>query len=260
MRKFNHEEITKDFKSGLSTKEIIKKRKCSLQTVHNILNKQGITVDRKDVRRKHFFKDNIFEKIDTQEKAYWLGFIAADGCIPEMATGRKYFSIGVAKKDICHLEKFREFLGYPDSLKLKKNGCYYLIINNMKFVNDLINLGIHPRKSLILTFPTQKEVPSELLSHFIRGYFDGDGSVYERKNYLRISICSAKTFSDKFCCNFDYFKKQTAGKIDRLCINKAKNIEKFYKYLYNNSTIWLERKRNIFENFYLEKGSEIIIS
>jgi hypothetical protein len=116
---------------------------------------------------------DIFQNIDTEEKAYWLGFLYADGCVHSQ---ENKIELGLAEKDYEHLNKFRNFLqiknkiAYRDSTK-----SYRLSFRSKKSKQDLIALGYIPCKSLLLHFPNSQQVPDYLIKHFIRGYFDGDG-------------------------------------------------------------------------------------
>jgi len=120
--------------------------------------------------------ESIFEIIDTEEKAYWFGFMCADGynsidnCIE--------FKLSIIDYD--HLDKFCKFIKYTGNIKTgvasDKAFCR-VSFRNKKISKDLRNLGCLSPKSLSLKFPTYKEVPKDLMRHFIRGYIDGDGYI-----------------------------------------------------------------------------------
>ena len=141
--------------------------------------------------RKYYFNENFFEVINTEEKAYWLGFIAADGCIvpPRVGTtSGACLKIRLHPKDREHLEKF--ILALNSNLVIKDRintgfsegqPCIDLEINSIKMVRDLIDKGIVPHKSLILEPP---KIDPKFNLHFIRGYFDGDGSIYHSNDIL----------------------------------------------------------------------------
>lgn len=214
---------------------------------------------------KYTISQNFFEKIDTQEKAYILGFISADGCVHKTS-----LIINISNNDIEILEKIKENIGSTHPIKIsaerksilngkiiKSGKMAALRIVNKKISIDLFNLGIVPKKSLTLKFPTNDQVPNNLIRHFIRGYFDGDGSVFKSKkcNCLRIRFCGTYDFllsikgflennlikSNKITKNHNIFEFGIGGK---------KNINKFYNFLYKDSTIFLQRKKNIFKNYY----------
>lgn len=142
-------------------------------------------------RRKYKINHNFFKNIDTEEKAYWLGFIAADGNVRSVVTDKIHrytLSITLRESDRHHLEKFRDVLYRGDKPKITKNrsGCVLEVSSKQNYYN-LVNAGICDRKSLTLTFPT---IQNALLKHFIRGYFDGDGwiSVANKHRCLDIGM------------------------------------------------------------------------
>ena len=125
-------------------------------------------------------------------------------------------------------------------------------INDRHLVESLIQCGVARRKSMILTFPSDDAVPASLLNHFIRGYFDGDGSVYGNSQ----SPCASFDGNETFLAPLLEIIKQVTGTKANLqrdrsiwCIKLGgKNIiRRLYDYLYTNSTIYLSRKRTKFE-------------
>eukprot|EP01084_Bolivina_argentea_P256611 432095_1 len=109
--------------------------------------------------------------------AYWLGFLFADGSVQEMGSN---YQIALKLKciDHSHVEKYKNALmsGYHLGLCKNKENCSvsHTIYDNI-LAMDLIQLGCIPRKSLKLEWP--RDIPDEYVHHFVRGYFDGDGSI-----------------------------------------------------------------------------------
>ena len=133
-----------------------------------------------------------FEIIDTEEKAYWLGFLYADGSV---GSKEDKIELGLAEKDLKHIEKFRDFMNITNKISYRESTRSYRIsFRSSKCKQDLINKGCIPKKSLILEFPNEKQVPNNLIKHFIRGYFDGDGSIAKNKNKVRATIISTEDF------------------------------------------------------------------
>ena len=113
-----------------------------------------------------------------------------------------------------------------------------------------------------------------MIRHFIRGYFDGDGSVFisNEKHWRNGTI--TKVIHYRFIGTKDFLNEvnnqiglsgniscgKNTGKASELCFKRKKKLIPFYKYLYENATIWLPRKREIFENYILEECSETIIN
>jgi hypothetical protein len=135
-----------------------------------------------------YMHDEDFFSRETPEAFYWAGFIAADGCMKERKDGTTvYLAIGLARADEKHVRKFKECIRFtgpitrcsqysPEYDKTYYSSRVTITITKSKVLKDLRKFNIEPRKSLIYTFPKWlKHHP--LVSHFIRGYFDGDGTV-----------------------------------------------------------------------------------
>lgn len=196
------------------------------------------------------FDNTVFEKIDSEEKAYWLGFLDADGCV-HGGPGDFRIELGLAEQDYCHLEKFKNFIGKNNKISYRaQTKSYRFNFRDKKVHQDLINLGCIPQKSLIIQFPTKEQVPDRFLSAFVRGYFDGDGSFWNTDKSLGIEIISSKDF----CCGL----KQRYSLLNNISIypkhydhpqgayriqtGNKKIIESFLTDIYSNATIFLDRK------------------
>lgn len=239
------------------------------KTIVKYLNERNIEIT--NTHGKVPFKENIFDVIDTEEKAYWLGFMYADGYIT--AKGNQV-GLSLSIKDIDHLRKFNKFLDYSKGLnisethqfgskeKYNKNGEILKMVNttitNKHLWTSLFKLGCVPNKSLILTFPDKSLFKDEsLIKHFIRGYVDGDGTlgVYphsEKNPKLEASllIVGTKSFLEGI---------QEYLKIDGYIMQKPNCNEYTYRLgystkkaqnvadiLYQNASIYLDRKYNIY--------------
>ena len=141
---------------------------------------------------KYKYQQDIFETIDTAEKAYWLGFLAADGCNYQREHNASII-LNVHEKDIDHLNKFKEFCGTDAEIKTyigyegfsNQTSMCKITLNSKKISDDLSNKGILPNKSLILQPPIISE---DFYKPFILGYFDGDGSISKASQYNNYSI------------------------------------------------------------------------
>ena len=133
--------------------------------------------------RKYIANFSYFKNIDTHEKAYWLGYIYADGYVSITKDGRKRFGMALSIKDKSQLEKLKKCMDatYPIKDYEQKSGfsnhTLYsrLIIDSEELFNDLVHHGVSQHKTNILKRPN---IDSEFLSSFILGYFDGDGSIF----------------------------------------------------------------------------------
>jgi hypothetical protein len=128
--------------------------------------------------KKYSMNEEVFSVIDTPEKAYWLGFITADGSIDTNPSLK--LAIGVHSKDKHHLETFRDFIEANVPIKescSRTTPISTIRVCRKKIVNDLGKYGVVPNKSKKTIVP---DIPSGLYSDFIRGCYDGDGSLTVR--------------------------------------------------------------------------------
>lgn len=120
---------------------------------------------------------DFFDKIDSPEKAYWFGFIAADG---NLYDGK--LQIRLHNKDHCHLEAFRQRIGYSGEIfKCKNVPTSGLIIRRKKLYESLKSLGIEENKTFKIDETIFDRVPKEFKMAAIHGYFDGDGTFSKPK-------------------------------------------------------------------------------
>lgn len=193
------------------------------------------------------FNENYFSRIDTEEKAYWLGFLYADGAVGK---NTNIVELSLKSSDISHLEKYKKSLQFNEDKHIYCDNVRCRISHSSKKLkNDLINLGCFPQKSLILAFPTDNQVPSILIHHFVRGYIDGDGSVMIGKNHKniytkpRMNILGTKEFliglvnamGWEMC---KYYKKGNVYSIEW----NGKRALKYLDDIYLDATIYLDRK------------------
>ena len=220
--------------SGKGVTEIGKILNLDRAAVSRNLKKLGI-----DTSRNTLIKD-IFRQIDTEEKAYWLGFLYADGYVSKY----NQVEVSLALKDKNHLEKLKVFINTNTNIITDDHRCRLLFCSK-ELVNDLASLGCVNNKSLILTFPTKEQVPQELLRHFLRGYVDGDGCLCCTSKTQQFSITSTKQFFegmlertgwDKEKCN--YYPSGQA--ITWRCHKDV--MPQYLKYLYDNANVYLNRK------------------
>jgi intein/homing endonuclease len=204
----------------------------------------------KSTRYKEFDVD-YFKVIDSEEKAYWLGFIYADGWVNFDEEKRRYdFGLCLASKDYDHLMKFAKAIGYKGKIgEIKQNLKGYdktyvsnrIDLHSKLFVKNLINHGCIQNKSLLLK--ELPKIPSIHLTPFIRGYFDGDGSVYKARNQYNIEILGTKEFLTDLASysNLPINAWRTHGKAfgQRYGYKLSKE---FLLMIYENSTIHLQRK------------------
>ena len=198
--------------------------------------------------------EKYFENIDTEEKAYWLGFIAADGCV-QNGCGRKKLSIELSRKDESHLYKLKNALKYEGPIYKKSRIQFnkmmfssHLAIASMELVRHLISHGITERKSNILKAPN---IDRKLIRHWIRGLFDGDGSVSLCKDgNIRGQFFGTKDviqFVGKNIPGTDTVTKKSDSEGYYHSFGGNKLSKRIYNYLYKNATIFLDRKKIVFK-------------
>jgi intein/homing endonuclease len=209
--------------------------------------------------------EKYFEDIDNEDKSYFLGIIFADGYLNEK---RNYMSLSLQYNDIDILEKLKNSIDTDKPLQLierkeqNTKNQYRLLITRKKIVNDLKKLGVNQNKSLTANPSNLDKINHDLLRHFLRGYYDGDGSItfYKTRNTFNstINICCTiqffNFFSDfiynslKIKCLLSKRHKDEKNMFDlRICGNRK--VKKFLDFLYKDSSIYLKRKWEKYDEF-----------
>lgn len=211
------------------------------------LKLNGVKIERLPHKKK--INKNIFEVINTEEKAYWLGFLYADGYVG-LTDNRVELTLQLS--DVNHIKKFKTFLN--SDCKISTNSYRSrLSIKDEKIKKDLINLGCTPQKSLTLKFPTDDKIPKELIRHFIRGYFDGDGSLCVTEKTKSIDILGTYDFLYQLCLESNiatskiYVSKSKSNKVFRIVLGSRLDLYNFSKYIYDDCNIYLDRKYGKFK-------------
>lgn len=206
--------------------------------------------------RRRMLDENYFETIDTEERAYWLGFIMADGCIYAGAGNNSYrLQINLAAKDKYVLECFLKCIKSDYKIQEKDVSGHpscLLKINSTKMCNDLINLGVIQRKSLRNVFPS---IPQCFERHFIRGYFDGDGCISVSNGKYTFNICSGFDMAvelQKRLLDTNIYRLKRNSKICYVETSALQTIINIYHYMYDNSSICIKRKKDIFDSILLK--------
>lgn len=195
--------------------------------------------------KRPFPNKDIFETIDTEEKAYWLGFLYADGSV---GSSRAQIELGLKLEDIDHVQKFKDFIGLDNKIGIreKTKSCRYSF-RSSEFKEHLIKQGCFPNKSLILKFPTYNQVPKELMKHFMRGYFDGDGWICHTDKTECIGFIGTYDFVSGAMKEFNLKENKIANVhrengAKRYQLYQKEEFMKFLDLLYSDATIYLERK------------------
>ena len=201
-------------------------------------------------------RENLFEEINTEEDAYWLGFLYADGYISKGGM----VQVGLKHTDYEHLLKFADFCGYDRSKVIKKQKTNFpnsfrcrIAFSTQHLKSNFNKHGIINNKSLILKFPSWLDTSLE--PHFIRGYFDGDGSLSIRENKIKkdskvVSLLGTKEFLTELLIITNLSTKLSKDKRHRgntysLNFRGADGLI-LLDYMYKNSNVHLERKYNLY--------------
>lgn len=222
--------------------------------VYGILHRRGIRP--KGLQRARF-NERYFEDIRSQYQAYWLGFMFADGCIIR----RKYdyssnivaLRVGLSIQDRQLLDAFLIDIQSSPRIAICNNGKEARVsLNSVRMVNDLESLGCVERKSLKLTgIP---DIPAGLVRHFVRGYFDGDGSVSVQNKTLRINMLGTFEFLSDIrktllMNGVSFTEPKVQGKTNCFVLagNGNKKAQLFYNYIYTGAERFLLRKKETFD-------------
>lgn len=258
------EEIIRLYQEGKTAKEISSLLGLKYhQPVYNYFKKMGWERTGKTGKRIYKVNEDFFKCINTEEKAYILGFICADGHIEK---DRLNITVSVRDRDI--LEKIRSAMYSNHPIKEVQRMNPYkrtnrstltlveLVIGSVKLVKPLFDMGLTTNKTYTLSGDILKYVPKYLMRDFLRGYFDGDGNVLFGRRYssgykYNINICGnedflLKSFQTYFPSNNKLYKDLYSRQCYVWKISQRDKVKDFMYYLYYNSSIFLQRKYNEF--------------
>lgn len=269
-------EIVALYKTGVGTREIAGAFSHGVKTIRSVLVKKGIKVRnrfegisathrRTNYKRKHSIDESVFDRI-TEQSAYWIGFLMADGYISK---NKSAVHLNLKADDETHIRKFRKFLKSSHKITVRdvllkhygisKAACYSF--NSFKIVKTLKDFGVTNRKSL-----TAKAKKIQNNPHFWRGVIDGDGSIFLSKtgnNNLIVALVGSKTIIEQFLQFVNTITKTNASVRE---IKKSKAFEtrisgfiaeKVLQRIYKNPKISLDRKhetvKEVFNIYKIKK-------
>src|SRR5579859_1777475 len=263
-KQFNKKDIDKillmNHDPQISVTDISRKLNVDYKTIKKQLIKHQVYQPNK-------YDDFLIDKfkiINTEEQAYWLGMLAADGNV-----SNKQLSLQLAEQDLSHVIKFKNFIGVNYKIMKRRaelNGKiftgYRYSVSSKQFVESLKKHGLIPNKSCTLPFPTT--INDKLIRHYIRGLVDGDGSFFIR-HQLNFSLVSSIEVCDQVQ---QYLMKNCYVNKTKLYIKTSKKNEKYCylkycgslqniriaKYLYQNSNIFLDRKKRLLNDFLISRN------
>lgn len=248
----------------VGSKELQKLLEISHRAWLSVMKEFEINSKRKN---RYTLNENYFDVIDTEGKAYCLGQLYADGFVGDEKTNNIVFS-SKDKEILVKIAKELEFTG--EIRKTRRGGYknskegYSLNFSSVHMAETLREIGLYPNKSLSIDKIPQ--IPHLLLRHYLRGYFDGDGSItpvesvnrVKGKEYrypkLEMTIIATegmiheiiKTFNIKKC---SITKSRTEG-MKYLRIKSNGDIKMLYHLFYEDATIYLERKYKVWIDYW----------
>lgn len=269
--------VIEDFLSGMTLEQLHKKFLWSTTTIRDFLHNNGIDT-KQHLHKRNSFKyicnEHYLDNLSTEEQFYFLGFFFADG---HNGIDQKMISINLQIGDKYILEKFNELFesNCPIKEREKFNTSYnkiqksvFFSISSTYLVNRLLELGCPQNKSLSLKYPNF--ISSDFLKDFVRGYFDGDGTIGLREQWSngplgRISFCGTKDFLTGLKNDLEKELKIYSFRLTQVTENETynldlavqKDIKKFLEWLYKDSTIYLIRKKEKADIFLTTRNFNI---
>ena len=241
--------IIKEYISGKNSEKLSKELNISPTTVCRILKNNNIKIrPGTDNKRKYPINENWLDTIDSGEKAYFLGLFYADG---SLSKNKNDISIRLKTEDELILIKLSK-MWYSTNRVRHEGNMSNLSIYSKKNKNRMIELGVTNNKSKTIKFPDF--ISDNLLSHFIRGYLDGDGGIHSKKRW-RVSFTGNEyiileinkiLMNQNINTSYYYNKKKDSHSV---MVCSYDSIKKTLDWLYADSTIHMTRKYEQYLDF-----------
>jgi hypothetical protein len=250
---------------GQSTISIAREIDVDDTTVCNYLRRFHIPIRTRSESRCTLVDYTGFNDLATDWHAYWTGFLAADGCVfEEEKKNTTRIQVHLQASDADHLRNLQAGLKTSVTVRVHSKGPYpsaVIAIFDARFIEALAQWGIVANKTLTMPWPAH--FPSALIPAYIRGYFDGDGTIYQRHR-SRASSTWTETVCRFISGSFPFLESlqqelQTRGIVTRVISrnqqsnafvlplsSRRENLLVFADLLYHDCTVCLERKRTIF--------------
>lgn len=246
-------EICDSYQKGQKTTFLASRYKVNIAVIRRVLKDHLIRVrSNADEHRICSIDDSFFKQIDKEWKAYFLGLLFADGCNYD---GKRITLSLTGNDERILLENLCSYVykHKPYPIRTTNGNCHRLTIVNLAIAQDALRLGLVPRKTYGCKFPVLQK---EYIWHFIRGYFDGDGGTHfqRKKQKINVSIVGCRTFLDDM---YNEMKNKgiqlsiypTQSFAEMIRFSSKKSIDIFYHAMYDNATIWPNRKREKFKEW-----------
>jgi len=256
----NKSKILELYKNGISSPKIAETFNVNCVTILKFLKKEKVLIrSAEEAHRKYQINEDFFDKIDSEEKAYFIGLLYADGCNHKSSN---YISIGLNERDKDLLVKLSYLIYKDDALnKIKlqdrkkdnKGVINSLTINSKHICNKLDELGCVQAKTFKIKYP--EWMHESLHRHFIRGYFDGDGCIYVNRKIGRSSYVKTtsnldfangiKKIIEKYVdINVGIYLSAKQSRVYDARISGNRQCKKILDWLYFDSKIFMKRKHD----------------
>lgn len=261
--------ITKLYEEGLSARALRQYVPYTEHTILKYLRANGVNIRSKAGYRPPF-NEHYFETIDTERKAYFLGYLMADGNVSERKNSQPAIRMELNCRDATILQTLKEEWQTNIEIKETRKNCCILRVHSQIMFDDLTKYGVIPKKTGREIFPI-KMIPDDLIHHFIRGFFDGDGwsTVTHHGNRpltINMGFCGNRIMLEELRNYFtqilgcypikvgERLKHGEKSKIPlaQMVYGSRKDNLALYHFMYDDATIFLERKRNKFIQFLPE--------
>ena len=252
-------EVCRRYQAGENSVQLALSLHVSPRTIRAWLERAG--TPRRYRPRRYTCDHSYFSAIDTQEKAYWLGFVAADGYVHQRLCLLK---LTLASHDASHVQRFAAALQSTYPLHQRRQGSRYSVaavgVRSATLVAALATWGITQRKSATVPWPAV--LRSDLLRHYLRGYVDGNGGFYvyptgkptpsfsfsvgSNRSFLQDAQCYLMQHCDLNRTKFDG-RRRGASWFALLRYKGRLQVSRIFHLLYDGATVWLPRKREHIE-------------
>lgn len=237
--------IIEMYSNGLSASKIAIEFNVSNSTITNILDLNGLLVRPGwSYSRKYPINEYVFDDLDSELSAYWLGFIYADGYV-----SRDEFRVTLKASDVSHLEKLSQFMQSNQVPKPDTTGGRYITFHGLHLTEVLVNLGVVIKRGQF--HRVLVGLPCEQYHHFIRGYLDGDGyiSKIDTKYTGNVGFLGQEDILNwikqvlTIHCNKIGNPKITQRKgIKELAFGGRRQLSYILRWIYKDATVYLPRK------------------
>jgi hypothetical protein len=254
-------EIIRRYVNGESQEELARSFGRKQSTIGANLRRWGVVTRRVGPRRRYTLDATFFNVIDTEEKAYWLGFVFADGSVIRPGAGNWILRIELHRRDEGHLRKFLTALQSTVPVKPSKDPRYcYVQICSRELCDGLKHHGCVPNKTAVHGTPILRK---DLYRHFYRGVTDGDGSLLSYRTGTsygwRYELVGSPTFVREFqewlvpLALVRFTKLASSGRVLAVRYTGSEQVERIGRLLYADSTVYLDRKYASFERLISRK-------